>query len=316
MDIHSNARTCPNSRATIVEHVRAKAWCSEQAFAMGVSVRTGYKWWRRFREHGLAGLQERSSRPHEIPNQTSPERSELVLRLRGCRLTAREIAAKLRMPRSTVSAVLKRRRAGRLRELEPPQPVLRYEHAAAGDLLHLDVKKLGRIRGIGHRITGDRRSRTRGAGWEYVHVAIDDYSRLAYVEVLANEEATTTVAFLRRAVAFYRIHGIRIRRVLTDNAKNYTSHPFRGLCLARTIEHWRTRPYRPCTNGKAERFIQTLLREWAYKRPYTSSGRRTAALPRWLHRYNHSRPHGGLDGESPITRVVAKAVNNLPGKHT
>jgi transposase InsO family protein len=273
---------------------------------MGVSVRTGYKWWQRFREQGLAGLADRSSRPHEIPNQTAPERRELVLRLRRCRLTAREIAAKLRMPRSTVSAVLKRNCVGRLRDLQPPEPALRYEHSAAGELLHLDVKKLGRIRGIGHRITGDRRHRARGAGWEYVHVAIDDYSRLAYVEVLANEEATTTAAFLRRALAFYRIHGIRIRRVLTDNAKNYTSHLFQGLCLGRTIEHWRTKPYRPCTNGKAERFIQTLLREWAYKRPYMSSRRRTAALPRWLHRYNHHRPHGSLGGESPIARVVAR----------
>lgn len=306
MDIHSNARTCPNSRARIVEHVAAKAWCSDQAFAMGVSVRTGYKWWQRFRERGRAGLEDRSSRPHAMPTRTCPERSELVLRLRRFRLSAREIAAKLRMPRSTVSAVLRRHHAGRLRDLEPPEPVRRYEHDAAGDLLHLDVKKLGRIRGIGHRITGDRSSRARGAGWEYVHVAIDDYSRLAYVEVLANEEATTTAAFLRRALAFYRSHGIRIRRVLTDNAKNYTSHLVRGLCLDRTIEHWRTKPYRPCTNGKAERFIQTLLREWAYKRPYTSSRRRTAALPRWLHRYNHRRPHGSLGGQSPIARVVAK----------
>lgn len=305
MDMHSNARTCPNSRATIVEHIRAGAWSSDHAFALGVSVRTGFKWWQRFRAEGLTGLQDRSSRPKEVANRTSPQREQLVLRLRECGLSAREIAVKLRMPRSTVSAILKRLGVGRLSNLQPSEPVRRYEHKAPGDLLHLDVKKLGRIRGIGHRITGDRRSRARGAGWEYVHVAIDDYSRLAYVEVLANEEGTTTAAFLRRALAFFRHHDIRVRRVLTDNAKNYTAHVFQALCAGCTIAHRRTRPYRPCTNGKAERFIQTLLREWAYRRPYTSSRRRIAALPRWLHRYNHHRPHGSLGGQSPIARVAA-----------
>jgi len=270
-----------------------------------VSVRTGFKWWRRFRSEGLAGLQDRSSRPEAITNRTSPEREQLILRLRGCGLVAREIAAKLRMPRSTVSAILRRHGLSRLSDLRSPEPVRRYEHKAPGDLLHLDVKKLGRIRGVGHRITGERRRRARGVGWEFVHVAIDDYSRLAYVEVLANEEATTTAAFLRRALAFFRLHGIRVRRVLTDNAKNYTAHAFLALCTARSIEHRRTRPYRSCTNGKAERFIQTLLREWAYKRPYTSSRRRVAALPRWLHRYNHHRPHGSLGGQSPIARVAS-----------
>jgi transposase InsO family protein len=306
MDIHSNARTCPNSRATIVEHVRAGAWSDDQAFALGVSIRTGFKWWQRFRAEGLEGLQDRSSRPKEVANRTPPEWEELVLQLRECGLIAREISSKLHLPRSTVSAILKRHRVGRLSDLQPKLPAQRYEHKAPGDLLHLDVKKLARIQGIGHRITGDRTTRARGVGWEYVHVAIDDYSRLAYVEVLANEEATTTAAFLRRALAFYRRHGVRIRRVLTDNAKNYTAHAFLALCTARRIDARRTRPYRPCTNGKAERFIQTLLREWAYKRPYTSSRRRTAALPRWLLRYNHHRPHGSLGGLSPIARVVAQ----------
>jgi transposase InsO family protein len=306
MNIHSNARTCPNSRATIAAHVRAKAWCPDQAFTMGVSLRTGFKWSRRFREQGAAGLRDRSSRPHRVPHRTSPERAEMVLTLRRCHLTALEIATKLRMPRSTVSAVLKRHGLARLGDLEPAEPVVRYEHQAPGELLHLDVKKLGRIRGIGHRITGDRRDRHRGAGWEYVHVAIDDHSRLAYVEVLANEEAPTTAGFLRRALIFFRQHGVRVRRVLTDNAKNYTSHLFEQLCAQRTIQHRRTRPYRPCTNGKAERFIQTLLREWAYKRPYRSSGRRRAALPRWLYRYNHRRPHGGIGRQSPIARVVTQ----------
>lgn len=306
MDIHSNARTCPNSRATIVAHLTAGAWNEDQAFAMGVSLRTGFKWGRRFREEGLEGLQDRSSRPHEIPSETSPERAALILLLRRCHLTAREIGTKLHMPRSTVSAVLKRHGMGRLRDSEPLRPVARYEHDAPGDLLHLDVKKLGRIRGVGHRMTGDRSVRARGVGWEYVHVAIDDHSRLAYVEVLANEQGVTTAAFLRRALAFFRAHGIRIRRVLTDNGKNYTSHVFQALCASREIKRSLTRPYRPCTNGKAERFIQTLIREWAYKRPYGSSRRRTAWLPRWLHRYNHRRPHGSLGGLPPIARVVAQ----------
>jgi transposase InsO family protein len=306
MDIHSNARTCLNSRVTIVDHMKAKAWSADQAFAMGVSVRTGFKWWRRYREQGMAGLLDRSSRPHRTPNETAPERVELVVRLRQCRLTAREIATKTGMPRSTVSAVLKRQGLARLRDLEPPQPPVRYEYDTPGGLVHVDVKKLGRIRGIGHRITGDRRDRHRGAGWECVHVAIDDYSRLAYVEVLANEEAPTTAAFLRRALIFFRAHGIRVKRLLTDNARTYTSHVVQALCQSYGLAHMRTRPYRPCTNGKAERFIQTLLREWAYKRPYTSSRRRTAALPRWLYRYNHRRPHGSLGGHAPITRVVTK----------
>jgi transposase InsO family protein len=306
MDIHSNARTCPNSRATIIEHLAAGAWNEDQAFAMGVSVRTGFKWLRRFREEGLAGLQDRSSRPDEIPNETPLERAALILLLRRCRLTAREIGTKLRMPRSTVSAVLKRHGMGRLGDPELLRPVVRYEHDAPGDLLHLDVKKLARIRGVGHRITGDRSVRAEGVGWEYVHVAIDDHSRLAYVEVLANEQGVTTAAFLRRALAFFRAHGIRIRRILTDNGKNYTAHVFQALCASREIKRSLTRPYRPCTNGKAERFIQTLIREWAYKRPYASSRRRTAWLPRWLHRYNHRRPHGSLGGLPPIARVVAQ----------
>ena len=306
MNIHSNARTCPNSRATIVAHVKAKAWSTDQAFAMGISTRTGFKWSRRYREQGTEGLLDRSSRPHRIPSLTAPERADLVVKLRQCRLTALEIATKLRMPRSTVAAILKRAGLSRLRYLDPPEPVNRYEHSAPGDLIHLDIKKLGRIRGIGHRITGDRRHRPRGVGWEYVHVAIDDYSRLAYVEVLANEQGETTAGFLKRALIFFRRHRIRVKRVLTDNGSAYVSSIFAELCRDRSIKHKRTRPYRPCTNGKAERFIQTLLREWAYKRPYRSSRQRLAMLPRWLERYNHHRPHRSLGGQSPIARVVTQ----------
>jgi transposase InsO family protein len=307
MNIHSNAVTCPNSRATIVAHVQARAWSEDQALAMGVSTRTGFKWSRRYREEGSAGLLDRSSRPHTVANATEAQRVELVVQLRQSRLTAIEIARLLKMPRSTVAAILKREGFPRLRDLEPPEPIQRYERSAPGELVHLDIKKLGKIRGgVGHRITGDRRTRARGAGWEYVHVAIDDYSRLAYVEVLANEQAVTTVGFLKRALIFFGGHGIRIQRVLTDNGSAYISHLFADLCAQRSIKHKRTKPYRPCTNGKAERFIQTVIREWAYKRPYQSSRKRTAALPRWLNYYNHRRPHGGIGGQSPITRVVTQ----------
>jgi len=306
MNIHSNARTCPNSRAVIVDHLRASAWNEDQAGVMGVSVRTGFKWQHRYREEGAGGLVDRSSRPHSMPTKTPEDRSELIVRLRTCRLTAVEIARKLKMPRSTVAAVLKRTGKSRLRDLDPPEPVIRYQRDAPGDLIHLDIKKLGRIEKVGHRITGDRRDRTRGAGWEYVHVAIDDASRLAYVEVLGNEQADTTVGFLKRALIFYRCHGIHVVRVMTDNGPAYVSHVFAELCRNKNMRHIRTKPYRPCTNGKAERLIQTLLREWAYKRPYRSSRDRRAALPRWLTRYNHRRPHASLGGVSPIARVDAQ----------
>jgi transposase InsO family protein len=306
MNIHSNARTCPNSRGVIVEHMQASAWSADVAATMGISARTGYKWFRRYREEGLAGLRDRSSRPHSMPSLTPDGRAELVIRLRRCRLTGREIGRKLRMPRSTVAAILKRAGLSRLRYLDPPEPVVRYEREAPGDLIHLDIKKLGRIAKMGHRVTGDRRDRTKGAGWEYVHVAIDDASRLAYVEVLANEMADTTMEFLRRALIFFSRHGITVKRVLTDNGPAYRSHLFAALCRDKGMRHLRTRPYRPCTNGKAERLIQTLLREWAYKRPYRSSRARAATLPRWLDRYNHHRPHGSLGGRSPMARVVSQ----------
>jgi transposase InsO family protein len=306
MNIHSNARTCPNSRAVVVEHADASAWSEDQAAVMGVSVRTGYKWLRRYREEGPEGLTDRSSRPHSMPRLTPAARAELVVKLRNCRLTGREIAHKLRMPRSTVAAILQRAGLSRFKDLEPPDPVVRYERERPGDLIHLDIKKLGRIVKPGHRITGNRRERSRGAGWEYVHVAIDDASRLAYVEVLANEQADTTLGFLKRTLIFFRRHRITVRRVMTDNGSAYVSRVFAALCLERNLRHLRTKPYRPCTNGKAERLIQTLLREWAYKRRYRSSADRIAALPSWLYHYNHRRSHAALGGKSPMARVVAQ----------
>ena len=305
MNLHSRARTCPASRALLVERMTRAAWSADQAAAaLGVTPRTAFKWLRRYRAEGKEGLQDRSSRPRGLPSRTSEERSELVAQLRRSRMTGRQIARRLRMPRSTVAAVLKRVGLPRLRDLKPPEPVIRYQRDRPGELLHLDIKKLARFKRVGHRITGDRRGQSRGAGWEYAHVAIDDASRLAYVEVLANEQADTTAGFLRRALAFFRANGIRrIQRVMTDNGPAYLSHVFAELCQRRGLRHLRTRPFTPKTNGKAERFIQTILREWAYARAYHSSRLRTAALARWLTHYNHRRPHGALDGKTPISRV-------------
>ena len=305
MNIHSKARLTPAGRAHLVRAMVSGAWSRDQAPLSGISERTASKWKARYRAEGEAGLRDRSSRPACFPRRTPPERVQLIVALRQHRMTGLEIARRLRMPRSTVAAVLKRAGVARIKDLDPPQPVVRYQREKPGELIHLDIKKLGRIGRVGHRIHGDRSTRARGAGWEFVHVAVDDASRLAYVEVLANELATTTAGFLRRVLIFFRQHGIRkIERVMTDNGSAYRSHRFAALCQARALRHLRTRPYRPCTNGKAERFIQTLLREWAYKRPYPTSKRRIAALAGWLRYYNHRRPHGALNGHSPLSRVA------------
>jgi transposase InsO family protein len=302
MNLHSNARSCPKSRLTMVE--RAAVFSAEQtAASFGVSPRTVHKWRARYREGGPEGLADRSSRPRTQPNRTDPEREELICRLRHCRLTGPQIAQALKMPSSTVASVLKRAGLARLRDLEPPEPVRRYERSDPGELIHVDTKKLGCIRRVGHRITKNRRDTVRGAGWEFVHVAIDDASRLAYVEVLPNEQADTTVGFLLRAMAFYRRHGLKIRQIMSDNGPAYISRVFAAACQRFRIRHLRTKPYTPQTNGKAERLIQTLLREWAYVIPYNSSRRRTAALPRWLRYYNHHRPHAGIGGLTPLARL-------------
>jgi transposase InsO family protein len=269
------------------------------AEAAGVSERTVYRWLARFRCHGQQGLVDRRSVPGRIPHKTSAERVSAICKLRQLRLTAAEIAEQLRMPLSTVSAVLRREGLGKRSRLEPPEPVNRYERSAAGELIHIDIKKLGRIEGgPGKRITG-RRSRWRGKtdaagvrrqriGWEYLHVAIDDYSRLAYAEVLDNEKASTAIAFLHRAVAFFAGHGICVERVMTDNGSAYISHAHAIACRELDIRHLRTRPYRPRTNGKAERLIQTMLQRWAYARAYSSSAERAATLKAWLDHYGMS----------------------------
>lgn len=322
MKLHANARTCPKSRQLLVDRIVGEGWSvMEAAEAAGITDRTARRWLARWRTEGPAGLLDRSSAPRRIPHKTSPDRVSAICALRQHRLTGAEIAERLGMPLSTVSAVLLREGLGKRSRLEPPEPVNRYERKAPGELIHIDIKKLGRIHnGPGHRVTGRRRNQQRrttadgrrvgAAGWEFVHVAVDDYSRLAYVEVLDDERAVTAVGFLRRAIAFYAAHGITVQRVMTDNGAAYISNAHHHACQQLQIRHLRTRPYRPRTNGKAERFIQTLTRRWAYGRTYTSSAERTRALDTWLNHYNYTRPHGSLSHKPPGSRLT-----NAPGNY-
>ena len=305
MNLHPNAKTTPYTREQIVKRVLRLGWAvSDVAQAAAVSERTVYRWMARYRAEGLEGLRDRSCRARHIARRTPEGRAARIERLRRRhRLTGAQIAVRLRMPRSTVAAVLKRRGLERLSRLEPRPPVVRYERERPGELLHLDTKKLGRFRRVGHRITGDRRRAHRRGGWEFAHVCIDDHSRLAYVEVLPDERAATAAAFLKRAHRWYRRRGIHTERILTDNGGCYVSHAFHEACTELGVAHRRTRPYRPQTNGKAERFIQTLLREWAYNRPYRTSNQRTKQLTPWLRYYNQQRPHGALAGLPPQSRI-------------
>jgi len=298
MRLHRNAKTNEYQRRLLVRRVRQLGWTQRQAAeAVGVSVRTVAKWLAR-----PTALGDRSSRPHRVPRRTSVTTEAAIVRLRRTRATAWQISAALGLPRSTVTRVLARRGLNRVTACDPITPVQRYEWAHAGDLLHIDMKRLGRIHGVGHRIHGDRRRRVRGIGYEWLHVAVDDATRLAYVEVQAAEDAVSSAAFLRRACAWYRRRGIRIRRLLSDNGFAYRAGVFAQVCRTWAVQHRFTRPYRPQTNGKAERFIQTLLREWAYRYPYVSSARRTAALSPYLRFYNHQRPHASLGRRSPWMR--------------
>jgi transposase InsO family protein len=288
------------------------------AAAAEVSMRTARKWVRRYRDEGEAGLADRPSVPHRQPTRTSEGRVQAIAALRRLRMTGAQVAELLAMPLSTVSGILQRIGLGKLSRLEPPEPPNRYQRRHPGELIHIDVKKLGRIeRGAGHRITGNRGpgQRARGVGWEYVHVAIDDTTRLAYVEVLTDETARTAIGFLRRALAFYRRHGIRAQRVMTDNGSAYRSAAHAIACRALKIRHLRTRPYRPRTNGKAERLIRTLLAESAYGAIYGDSGQRTAALSVWLEHYNYRRRHGALSHQPPVSRLRQLTGNNLLGSY-
>jgi transposase InsO family protein len=321
MKLHANARTCPKSRRLLVDRVGSGWSVMEAAEAAGISDRTARRWLKRWREQGAVGLLDRSSAPHRIPHKTSAERVEQIIRLRWLRMTGAQIALALKMALSTVSAVLKRVGLGKRSRLQPPEPPNRYERRRAGELVHIDVKKLGRILRPGHRVTGKRINarntytpdgrRIGDAGWEFVHVAIDDHSRLAYAEVLDDEKAATASGFLKRAIEFFAGYGITVERVMTDNGSAYRSHLHAQLCRQLGLHHLRTRPYRPRTNGKAERFIQTLLREWAYAQLFQTSQQRTAALERWLLHYNFTRTHGALGHKPPGSRLT-----NLPRNYT
>ena len=318
MTLHRNARTCPRSRKLLVDRVISEGWSiRDAAEAAGISQRSACKWLKRFRQEGEAGLADRSSAPRRSPNKTAPERVEAILCLRELRFTAAEISETLGMAHSTVSAVLKRHGKGRLPHPDADRPQNRYERAMPGELVHVDVKKLGRIAGVGHRITGQRRrggGPARGAGWEFVHVCVDDCTRLAYAEVLEDERAETVCRFLERAVGWFAGHGIHVERVMTDNGNGYRSHAHAAVCRRLGLRHLFTEPYRPRTNGKAERFIKTLTLRWAYGAVYATNPQRRAALPGWLDHYNYRRPHRALDRHPPIQRLAER--NNVAGTYT
>ena len=315
MKLHGNAALSWQGRRRLAQQVVEQGWSLRAAAATaGVSVRCARKWSERYRREGELGLRDRSSAPRHVANRTAPERVEAIVTLRRLRFTAAEIAEALGMALSTVSGILTRSGMGRLGRLGL-EPAVRYERSRPGELLHIDVKKLGRIvGGAGWRVRGgpqhynptvtDHAGKARRTvGWEYVHVAVDDYSRLAYAEVLPDEKATTAAGFLRRAVRFYRRHGIKIEQLLTDNGGAYIAVVHALACRQLRLKHLRTRPYRPQTNGKAERFIRTLINGWAYGAIYRSSTERTAALDGWLWHYNHRRRHSALGHQPPITRT-------------
>jgi transposase InsO family protein len=305
MDIHENARTTRHSRMLMVQRLASGWSVATVAAAQGVSPRTVRKWRDRHAVHGEAGLADRSSRPHHSPSRLAVEVTNEIEALRRQRLSGPTIARRLGRPVSTIGVVLRRRGLGRLTALDPRPPVIRYERERPGELIHIDTKKLGRISRIGHRITGDRtgQSGNRGIGWEHLHVAIDDASRLAYTELLPDERKQSAVAFLGRALAWFASHGVTVERVMSDNGSAYKSRMFADAIATNGLRHIRTRPYTPRTNGKAERFIQTSLREWAYAAPFHTSADRAAAMPTWLCDYNSLRPHSALGGKPPISRL-------------
>jgi len=315
MEIHKNARLTPRSRTELVRRVLIERQTPKVvATAFGVCVKTVRKWVERFLAEGEAGLMDRSSRPHRLRQPTLQAVVEEIERLRRQRWTSKQNAAASGVSPATVSRVLRRLGLNKLSALEPAEPVRRYEREKAGELIHIDIKKLGRIGSVGHRITGRHPgvvNRHHGIGWEFVHVCIDDASRVAFVQVMANQRKESAVAFLEAAVAYFAELGIRIERVMTDNGSCYRSTPFRAACKRLGLRQIFTRPYTPRTNGKAERFIQTALREWAHARAYQSSDQRSAELFNWLHRYNWHRPHGSLKANTPISRLGLSEDNLL-----
>lgn len=310
MNVHKNARLTPRGRALMVSRIVDEGWsAAASAEAAGVSVRTCRKWLGRRRRGPSEDFRDRSSAPRRCPRTVSPQQVAHIETLRRQRLTGPAIAHRLGMPRSTVGLVLRRLGLGKLATLEPKAVAIRYERSLPGELIHLDIKKLGRFDKPGHRATGDRQKGTsRHAGWDFLHVCVDDASRLAYTEILPSERQDDTTAFLQRALAWLGRHGVTVQRVMTDNGSAYRSHIFRKALAAAGARHIRTRPYTPRTNGKAERFIQTSLREWAYAKSYGCSDDRSSAVGPWTDAYNLHRPHSGIGGLTPWQRV-----NNLLG---
>ena len=288
---------------------------SEVAAAFATTAKTVAKWIDRYQVEGLAGLEDRSSRPRRLRNPTPADVVEQIVELRRQRITGDHIAKETGVSPATVSRVLRAAGVSRMKDLDPPEPVRRYERETPGEMIHLDIKKLGKFDKAGHRVTRDRTVKSRKAGWEFVHVCIDDASRVAFSQILPDEKKESAVAFLKAALAYYASLGVAVSRVMTDNGACYRSKAFRKVCSDAGLKHIRTKPYTPKTNGKAERFIQTSLREWAYARAYPTSDDRAAELPAWLHRYNWHRPHGGIDYATPISRLGLDR-NNLLRLHT
>lgn len=313
MNVHQNARLTPLGREAMIRRIEDEGWpVGRAAEASGVSVRTAYEWLGRHRLGGERRHHDRSSAPRRCPRKTPQSRVAEIEGLRRQRMSGPKIALALGMACSTVGAVLRRLGLGKLANLDPKPEVIRYERSAPGEMIHLDIKKLGRFDIAGHRITGDRRKgRSRKAGWDFLHVCVDDATRLAYTEILPSERKEDTTAFLQRALAWLGRHGVTVERVMTDNGSAYRSGLFRKALADAGAKHVRTRPYTPRTNGKAERFIQTSLREWAYAKPYASSNERTQAIGPWTDSYNLTRPHAGIKGLTPWQRV-----NNLLGNDT
>jgi transposase InsO family protein len=316
MDIHKNARLTPLGREHMVSLVLGGQTPKAVSKAVGVCPRTVRKWVDRYQAEGLAGLQDRRSRPHRLHRPTVQAVVDRIEALRRQRLTGQAIAAETGVSPATVSRILKRLGLNRLSALEPAEPPRRYQRDRPGELIHIDIKKLGKFNKIGHRITGDRtgQSNSRGVGWEFVHVAIDDASRIAFSRVMKTERKGCAITFLKAAIAYYASLGITVERVMTDNGSCYKAFAFRRACKRLGLRHIRTRPYTPRTNGKAERFIQTALREWAYARAYHTSRQRAAELPLWMHRYNWHRPHGSIGAVPPIS-TLGLTGNNLLRLH-
>ena len=316
MDYHKNARLTVHSREQLARLVVEQEYTQKAAaIAFYVSEKTAAKWTRRYRQWGPAGLRDLSSKPHRSPRQTSSTLLEKVLQLRRERRNGWQIACQLKLSRATVSRILRRAGLSRLRSLDPPPPVVRYEHKHPGDLIHFDIKRLARFREPGYRVTGDRRKESRGVGWEYLHVAIDDHSRIAFSAILPDQTHHSSMRFFLMARAHYARFGFSIRRVLTDNGSCYKHWLFRRLLHRQHVKHRFTRPYTPRTNGKAERFIQTALREWAYARSYQNSDQRLSQLQPWLHDYNFHRPHASLKLNPPASRSGLNR-NNLLSLHS